>query len=126
MINKPLTIGDIVWIYNNGFGLKIQQVKITSELMTQNDIKYYEFDSITSSGSFCAEIKHIFLTKKEAEEYALKLKNEKYKKMADNVNEVEDIIRLAYKHMFSDEYTNWEAIEVVRNKTKELLGIDLK
>lgn len=124
MVKKDLKIGTIVYC-NTTYNTALKG-RITSNIKETNGMYYYEVSGIDIRGSFVCRISDMFLTKDDAlEDYNKKSKNqvEEYK---SNINSLEDLLRLAVSNMYAEEYTNYEAIQAVKERSKELFGIELE
>lgn len=125
MVEKNLKLGTHVWRYAKWSG--IVEEKIDSEcLKTEKGQEYYALEGITVLGNSGDLIENLFMTKAAAEENTKKKREERREKMASKINTPEDLFNMMLEHMYCEEYTNYDAIDVAKQKAKELLNIDLK
>lgn len=122
MVRNDLKPGTIVWCLTTY--TDIEKCKIVGYHKNEKT-DYYEVESISNIGNFGCMLSNVFMTEEEAKkEY--KNRNEAYKKdLADKIKTPEDLLKLMLQNMHGEEYTDYEAIEVVKTKAKELLNINL-
>lgn len=79
-------------------------------------------------GTFCPKLSECFTSEKELLEYLQHKSNSKVKEYCSQLTDLESVLRFMYsKHVAcAEEYTDWEARRAVRQRVKELFGIDLE
>ena len=89
---------------------------------------YADIKEISCPGRLNVKIDCIFKTEEEAINYK-KEKDEKLKdKYRSQIQTIKDLALFMYFHTVAccEEYTDWNAREVAKEKIKELLGVDLE
>lgn len=121
MVEKNLKPGTIVWCNTHDI---IEKCKII-EYCEKEDISYYELQSLTLYGSFGSLLDHLFLSEEEAKKDRIQ-RSEKYKKELENkIKTPIDLFELMLQNMHGEEYTDYEAIAVSKEKIKEFFNIEL-
>lgn len=68
----------------------------------------------------------MFKSKEEAIKEIERRKNKKKEEISNQIHNVEDLLNIMFASMYCAEYVDYEKIEVVKRKAKELLGVELK
>lgn len=124
MVNKKLKIGDIV--YCNTTYRTAEKCEITSEVKTLFKTEcYLNVKSISGIGSFQCNINNMFLTEEEAIQSYTEKNQKQLEEYKSNINSLEDLIRFAISNMYGEEYTDYEAIQAVKERSKELFDIEI-
>lgn len=82
---------------------------------------------LTAEGEICARLGDLYATPEECQKAIEKETRDIQEKYLSGLGSVEDLVRFMYTHTVcnAEEYTDWNARKVVRQKAKELLDIDL-
>jgi len=95
--------------------------KNTSEQFVKIQIEGSRYDKRQQLSSKCYPSREAALDAQKAE-------NERIRnKYRAQIQTVEDLVRFMYDHNVScsEEYTNWNARQIAREKAKELLGLEI-
>jgi len=124
MVGSNLKIGDIVYC-NTEWHIG-EKCEILTKQVYYSDDKYYEVHSVDNYGTFSCNNKNIFANKNEAIGAYNENRNIKKENYKSNISTISDLIKFAVKNMYCEEYTDYPAIEVVKDKAKELLGVEFE
>lgn len=122
-------VGDHVWFDQCWVGLTSGTITSIEEIENRNTGTKTVFARIHADdgGDSGAKIDRLWKTKEEGIE-AMRAETEAMvKRYKDSIKDVKDLVQFMYDETVSsaEEYTNWEARWAVRERAKELLGIDL-
>lgn len=122
-----MLIGDRAWNIGNPW-IEIEEVEIASCPLEESStgVVYYETRGITFPGSGAVIATDLFKSKEEAIKEIERRKNKKKEEISNQIHSVEDLLNIMFASMYCAEYVDYEKIEVVKRKAKELLGMELK
>lgn len=124
MVRKDLKLNTIVYC-NTTYNTALKG-KIISGIKFNNDgTFYYNVSGIDIRGIFGCRIYDMFLTEEQALDdynYRSKFQLRKYK---SNINSLEDLLKFAISKMYVEEYTDYDAIQAIKERSKELLNIEI-
>lgn len=122
-------IGDHVWFDQTWVGLTGGTITDIEEFENPRTKEMLIWARIHADdgGDTGAKIDRIWATKEEGRNAMKAESDAAIKKYKDSIKDVNDLVRFMYDNTVSsaEEYTNWEARRAVRERTKELLGVDL-
>ena len=125
MENKKWNKGDVAWAitYWNG----VVKIEINSEEIKEKGIEepYYNIIETESRISICQPKRKIFKTRKDALQAYNADKEAKRDNFRKKIHTEEDLLNFMFYFTNAEEYTNYEARDVIREKCKELFGIDI-
>lgn len=129
---KNIKVGDKVWYYEHWSDMArsgvVKELKETTNNLPGKDPVPYAMILDDEGGTCGRLLKDIYSTKQDL---LIALKAEEDKKVAEikeKIKNVDDLIRYMYNTPTggAEEYTNCFARRAVREKAKELLGIELE
>lgn len=122
-----MLIGDRAWNIGNPW-IEIEEVEIASCPFEESStgFVYYETRGITFPGSSAVIATDLFKSKEAAIKEIERRKNKRKEEISSQIHSVEDLLNVMFASMYCAEYVDYEKIEVVKNKAKELLGVELK
>jgi len=123
MLHKEFNINEEVWCFN-AWGT-IDEGIISEIRLTQSDLKYYKIQ-LTSGGSYYAVPMDMFKSYGAALHEKARRSKEKTNKYKTDIKTLKDLLNFCICHMHSEEYTDYEAIQAVKEWSKEILSIDLE
>lgn len=124
MVNKNLKVGAHVWRNTTWNGICEEIIKSECKELASG-VKYYELKGISIVGSSAETIDNLFLSKDEVIELVkVKRALEKDALLAEIIS-VPNLINLMYSKIKDNEYPDYIALDVIKDKVKELLGIEL-
>ena len=120
-------IGERAWNIGNPW-IEIEEVEIASCPFKESStgVVYYETRGITFPGSSAVIATDLFKSKEETIKEIERRKNKKKEEISNQIHSLEDLLNVMFASMYCTEYVDYEKIEVVKRKAKELLGVELK
>lgn len=122
-----MLIGDRAWNIGNPW-IELEEIEIASCPFEESSTGavYYETRGITFPGSSVSIATDLFKSKEEASKEIEKRKKKRVEEISNQIHSVEDLLNIMFASMYCAEYVDYEKIEVVKRKAKELLGMELK
>ena len=120
-------IGDRAWNIGDPW-IEIEEVEIASCPFEESStgVVYYKTRGITCPGSGAAIATDLFKSKEAAIKEIERRKNKRKDEISSQIHSVEDLLNVMFASMYCAEYVDYEKMEVVKCKAKELLGVELK
>lgn len=129
-MNNNFKIGDNIYFENIDTGLAsgtIVDICEYKNISTNKIDKMFMVHDNTNLGTIGVKTDKIWKTKDEAKT-AIKLEHERVvKAYKDEISDINALIKFMYDNNVStaEEYTDWDARQAARERTKELLDLDL-
>lgn len=122
-----MLIGERAWNIGNPW-IELEEIEIASCPFEESStgVVYYETRGITFPGSSVAIATDLFKSKEEASKEIEKRKKKRVEEISNQIHTVEDLVNVMFASMYCAEYIDYEKIESVKRKAKELLGVELK
>lgn len=123
MLHKEFNINEKVWCFN-AWGA-IDEGTISEIRTTQSDLKYYKIQ-LTSGGFYNAVPMDIFKSYGDALHEKARRSKEKVNKYKTDIKTLKDLLNFCICYMHNEEYTDYEAIQTVKEWSHEFLSINLE
>lgn len=125
LANSEFEIGDIVWTISDCDN--IEKIRIVSEKIIDSCVSepYYKIHYEDLLGDSHQVKSKIFKTHAEAVNYRKHEKEKRRNEYREIINSKKDLLNFIISYMHSDGYTNYEAIDVAKEKCEELFNIEV-
>lgn len=102
---------------------------VIEDIVYENNKTIYKIHDLTCLGHTQRYEENVYPTEEACQQAIIDKDMAIQNKYAASINSVEDLIQFMYQHTIStgaEEYTDYNARTVARNKAKELLSLDLQ
>ena len=126
MNKRNLAIGDHIWFNQNWAGPSAGTITAFRRSGYTKEMDYAEIH-LDNGGMTGALLTDIYTSRKELLEANKKASAAQIAEYKNQMQDIEGLVRFMFNNTVSlaEEYTDWDARDAVKERAKELLGIDL-